>query len=143
MDATGSGIAEMSITGQPIKNIKQFLYYCIRFSTRTFRKFGNRKGKPLIKLLEDYQELTKNGINMEEMIEDKYCAQYIEDKKETKHKRLGKHKTNNLTDVILEQLDEYNIENAQEWDSKIEPEFKLQLKNSDYPLTHIYNAYYE
>lgn len=28
-----------------------------------------------MKLLEDYQELTKDGINMEEMVDDKHCAQ--------------------------------------------------------------------
>lgn len=125
LGASSSGIAESVVTTQIIKNLRNYLLYCIRYGVNTANIHGSRQKEKLNYIQGLYNQLLKSYSGT--TIIDGKCKLYIEQKKEDKEKRTGKNKTKHLSDIIYEKVIEQDIQSYQDWDNKLDPQFKLYL----------------
>jgi hypothetical protein len=61
------------------------------------------------------------------IITDSRCVTYFEQKKHQRRARIGTAKLKHLADILMQQINEYGILSAQQWENKISPDVKLQL----------------
>jgi hypothetical protein len=55
------------------------------------------------------------------------CETYFEQKKQQQRARIGTAKLKHLADILIQQINEYGILSAQQWENKTSPDIKLQL----------------
>lgn len=123
MHTTAAGSAEITITCQPVRFLKRFILYCIRYGLKTFNFYGTKIGEELKKIDDIARELTRTGVEEVDLGE---CKKYIEERKQEKH-RIGSEKRKNIVDVIALLIEENNIGTFAEWELKIEYDTKEQL----------------
>jgi len=125
LGCTDAGGAEALITGIKFKDIKRFIFYCIRHGVQRMRFVGNRGRKDLTEVYALFNQLCATHAP-DDIIQGAKCEPYHEQRKDVK-KRLGSAKSRHLADIVLQKIDEYNTLSAQQWENKIPPELKLQL----------------
>lgn len=125
MGANVKGCSEAHITTSKIKLLSNFILYCLRYGLRTINHYGNKIIK-IVKMIEDLFEHHQND-EIDEIDADGICRQYVEDQKEQKKKRVGKEKQKTLCEIIIEQIQKYNIQHYGQWDRQVPHDLRIQL----------------
>lgn len=124
--ATITGRTEILATTTRIKSLWRFILYLLRYGLNTYNHYGT-KIIELTKLIDSLiEEQKKNPIEVDTT---QICRPYIEERQDERkeHKRVGKEKQKNLTEIILEQIEEHNIVNNADWDRLVSEDLKIQL----------------
>jgi hypothetical protein len=126
LNANDAGLTEAVITNTRIRDLRRFLYYCLRKGVSNAHCIGNT-GKTELRAIYDlfYKLLAKE--DPEKIIKDAKCEAYYESRKEQTAQRTGTTKAKHLADILIRQIDQYQIMSAQQWENRVPPDIKLQL----------------
>lgn len=131
--ATGAGITEITLTCTPVRLLRNFVLYCLRYGIKSFNFYGSRIQKE-IKDLEDLANNLRDTVEFQENGGE--CQAYIENRKRgreedgedpEKYGRMGKTKRRTIVDVIEQIIEDNNITSFSEWELKVDIPTKNQL----------------
>lgn len=126
LHATTGGHTEIIASNTKIKLLENFILYCIRYGLKTINQYGTK----IVNLMRKVEDLlTALTGEVDEIDNEGICRQYIEEARDgrEKIKRVGKNKLTNLTDVILEQIEDKNIRTVTDWEKQVDNDLKIQL----------------
>ena len=118
MRAITAETAEIAISCQRIKYLRNFILYCIRYGVETFHYTGAKIG-PELKIIDEItrkitlkkkKERRKNGTT-NDTHETNECVQYIEHRREERATaaRLSSDKRKNVVEAITHLIKKYKI----------------------------------
>nr|AVM80379.1 non-structural protein 1 [Ambidensovirus sp.] len=126
LSAKSAGTQESIITLSRVRLLRRYILYCIRFGIESVNIYGNKTQGKLIEAMNVFKELFENKED-QDIVLDAGCKKYVEESKEEGNKRCGRKKQLHLTEIIMEKIKEHDILTQQQWENKIDPDFKLQL----------------
>lgn len=123
--ATPTGHSECLATHTTVKFLRNYILYCIRKGHSSQYVFGAKVNEAMNEAITYYNEMyiQPDGA-LEETLQ--HCRQYIEEKK-IENKRISHTKINNITLMLWDMCEKYDLYTATDWEHKISHEEKVHL----------------
>lgn len=136
LGANPAGSAESAITTFPVKLLRNFIIYLLRYGIETYHRFGTQSHETLNAVINLIEKLSGTI----DIIQDARCEAYIEQKKYAKdiNKRIGHLKRENVVDLIVDLAEQHQLTTFSQWNLTIPEETKMQILREYGPQSNQY-----